>query len=146
MRPAPGDGPEDVEAVLMDVIRGSLGITVRREDIDHAHRMSAGGSKIVCRFTKSGPSSIRQQIYDSRIPPKGERPRLSLYVNESLSQNRQQVYLKLLELKRSGRVYTVFTRAGDIFFKEQKFGVNYKANSLADLEKRLAVLDRSKSE
>ena len=43
-------------------------------------------------------------------------------------------------------MYTVFTRAGDIFFKEQKFGVNYKANSLADMENRLAVLDRSKSE
>ena len=146
VRPAPEDGPEDVEALLIDVIRDSLGITVRREDIDHAHRMSAGGSKIVCRFTKSGPSSIRQQIYDSRIPRKGERPRLSLYVNESLSQNRQQTYLKILELKRSGRVHTVFTRAGGIFFKERKFGVNYKANSLAELEKRLTLLDRSKSE
>ena len=142
--PADGD-TEDVEALLIEVIRNSMGIVVRREDIDHAHRMSKGGSKIACRFAKCGPSSVRQRIYDNRIPPRGERPKLSLFVNESLSQNRQEAYLKLLELKKAGRIYTVYSRRGDVFFKDQRFGVSFRANSLAEVDRRINVSHGSRT-
>ena len=54
------------------------------------------------------------------------------------------MFLKLLELKKGGRLYKCtryirHTQNGNVFFKEQKFGVNYKVNSWYEVEKRLAV-------
>lgn len=125
------DPPEDVEATIIRVIKEKMNIDVRRDDIDRAHRL-AGGRKIIVRFVRSGSSSVRGRIYANRIPKPGRGEGDSspkLFVNESLTLQRQEIFQKLLGLKRGGKIFTTFTSRGDVFVKLIRFGANIRVNT-----------------
>ena len=53
-----------------------------------------------------------------------------LYVNESLSRRRQDIFQALLAEKRAGRLYAVFTKNGEVFCKASQFGRKVRVESL----------------
>lgn len=118
---------EDVQDIVIRAVKDNLGITLPREEIDRAHRMSEG-RKIIVRFLRSGESSIRDRIYQQRLQQTG-RSDGRLFVNESLTAARQKIFNSLLELKKAGKVYTVFTRWGNVFAKEVQYGVSVRVNN-----------------
>ena len=61
-------------------------------------------------FTSSGPGSDRDIVYRSRAKLRGS----GLFVSESLTPRRQAMFMDLLSLKKEGRIFSVFTRSGDI--------------------------------
>ena len=119
---------EDVQDIVIRAVKDNLGITLPREEIDRAHRMSEG-RKIIVRFLRSGESSIRDRIYQQRLQQTG-RSDGRLFVNESLTAARQ-IFNSVLELKKAGKVYTVFTRWGNVFAKEVQYGVSVRVNNEA---------------
>ncbi|KAF0301030.1 SH2B adapter protein 1 [Amphibalanus amphitrite] len=56
-----------------------------------------------------------------------------LFVNESLTKLRGLIFRSLLAAKRDGKIYTVFTRNGNVFFKEKQYGVSTRVDSLQRL-------------
>ncbi|KAF0313179.1 hypothetical protein FJT64_016235 [Amphibalanus amphitrite] len=66
-----------------------------------------------------------------------------LFVNESLTKLRGLIFRSLLAAKRDGKIYTVFTRNGNVFFKEKQYGVSTRVDSLQRLhELGLRVAER----
>ena len=56
-----------------------------------------------------------------------------LFVNESLTMMRGQIFRSLLAAKREKKIYTVFSRGGNVFFKEKQHGVSTRVDSLQRL-------------
>ena len=52
-----------------------------------------------------------------------------LFINESLTAQKNAIYRALLDAKKSKKIYTVFTRWGHVYFKAEKFGTSSKVDS-----------------
>ena len=66
-----------------------------------------------------------------------------LFVNESLTRLRGQIFRSLLAAKRAKKVYTVFSRGGNVYFKEKQHGVSTRVDSLQRLSQLgYSVLER----
>ena len=119
---------EDVEATLISLLNSAFpGLGLQRSDIERAHRT---GKKIWCRFVKSGTGSVRDQLYNGRVSLRGRRRGNELYISECLTKARQEVFAKLLALKKEKKIYTVFSRYGAVFVKEQQYGRNVKVEDM----------------
>ena len=57
-----------------------------------------------------------------------------LFVNESLTRLGSQIFRSLLAAKREKHVYTVYSRGGNVFFKEKQHGIATRVDSLRRLE------------
>lgn len=115
--------PEDAASVAVAVIRKSLpAINIERSDIASCFRV--GKSKtLVCRFVRHGPGSVRDSVYQGRFElMRHESQSGQLFISESLSQRRQAYMTTLLNAKKRKEIYTVFSRNGVVFYKEQKEG------------------------
>ena len=63
-------------------------------------------------------------------------------MNESLTKLRGLIFRSLLAAKREKRVYTVYSRGGNVYFKEKQHGVSTRVDSLKRLrDLGHAVLD-----
>ena len=81
------------------------------------------------KFVRAGQDSARDLVM-SRRP---ELKRKGLYVNESLTKLRRLLFRSLLAVKRAGKIYTVFTRNGNVLFKDKQYGVSTRVDSLQKL-------------
>ena len=136
----PSDGEEDLEKTTIDLVKKHFPMTnPGKSDIAKIFRIS-NGKKIVCEFVKTGAGSIRDTVYQQRLSL-NRRSESRLFVNEFLTEDRQFIFQRLLEEKRKGKVYTVFTRNGSVFFKEIKGGRNIRVNDSEKLEAALRGLD-----
>ena len=123
---------EDVEATLISLLNSAFpGLDLQRSDIERAHRT---GKKIWCRFVKSGAGSVRDQLYNGRLSLRGNRKGDELYISECLTKARQEIFGKLLALKKEKKIYTVFSRYGSVFVKEQQYGRNVRVDDMAALQ------------
>ena len=127
---------EDVPATVVDVLNASMpGLNLQENDIARAHR-DRSGKKIWCCFVRSGPGSVRDEVYSRRLSLKSNTRDNALFINESLSKMRLEIFNELLSLKRQKKVYTVFTRNGIVFYKDRQYGQNVRvdeASKLAEL-------------
>ena len=57
-----------------------------------------------------------------------------LYVSENLTRRKQEIFQALLAEKRAQRLYTVFTKNGDVFCKIMKFGQKVRVDSMSKIE------------
>ena len=53
-----------------------------------------------------------------------------LYINENLTRRRQEIFQALLIERRSGRLYTVFTKNGEVFCKTMQYGRKIRVDSM----------------
>lgn len=118
---------EDIHSLVIGVVRARLsGIDIRDEDIDRAHRLPGPNNRVIVRFVRSGPNSIRDQLMSRRLELKHCN---DLFINESLTAQKNAIYRALLDAKKSKKIYTVFTRWGHVYFKAEKFGTSSKVDS-----------------
>ena len=101
-------------------------INMRDEDIDRAHRLPGPNNRIIVRFVRSGPNSIRDQLMSRRLEL---RHCNDLFINESLTAQKNAIYRALLDAKKAHKIYTVFTRWGHVYFKAEKFGTSSRVDS-----------------
>ena len=131
---------EDVNALVIETLNRSFpGLGVSTSDIDRAHRLPGTGNRVIIRFTRSGEGSIRDIVMSRRLELRGKE----LYVSESLTRLRSLIFRSLLAAKREKKLYTVYTRGGHVFFKQQQFGVSTRVDSVDRVrELGYSVLER----
>ena len=131
---------EDVNALVINTLNRSLpGLNLIEEDIDRAHRLPGPNNKVIVRFVRSGQGSVRDQTWSRRLELRGK----DLFINESLTKLRGQIFRSLLAAKREEKIYTVYSRGGHVFFKEKQHGVSTRVDSLQRLQEcGFTVMDR----
>ena len=118
---------EDINGLVINTLNQhlpGLGLTVG--DIDRAHRLPGPNNRVIVRFVRSGEGSIRDQVMARRMELRGKE----LFINESLTKLRGRIFRSLLAAKREKKVYTVYSRGGHVFFKEQQHGSGKRVDSL----------------
>ena len=119
--------PEDIHALVVRTLNQNMsGLNMCENDIDRAHRLPGPNNRVIVRFVRSGAGSVRDRVMWRRLELSGKE----LYVNESLTPLRGQIYRSLLNAKKEKKLHTVFTRGGHVFFKPEKFGKSVRVDSL----------------
>ena len=103
---------------------------ITSNDIDRAHRLPGPNNKVIVRFVHSGPGSVREQLMTRRLELRGHN---DLFINESLTTKRSQIYRSLLQAKKARKIYPVYTRWGHVHFKSEKFGTSTRVDSVEKL-------------
>ena len=99
---------EDAARLIKAVVQRYLGHSLDSSQVRTMIRLNNG--KMIVEFTTTGHGSDRDIIYRSKSKLKGS----GLYIAESLTPRRQAMFSQLLQLKREGTIFSVFTRSGDI--------------------------------
>lgn len=136
--PAPrgDDGREDAAEIAVSVIRGALpSVQVVKGDIAACFRVGKT-RKLICRFLRHGPGSVRDLVYAGRFSLMRERESSKkLFVAESLTKRRQIFFNILLQAKRESRIHSVFTRNGVVYYKERQHEQNIRVDNITKLSK-----------
>ena len=131
---------EEIEEKVVKVVTErfpDMEITTR--DLQTCHRLQTEGT-VICKFLQT---KVRDQLYSKRIilakaAKSGRDTRPPLFINESLTTKNRELFRTLLEAKRRGKVYSVFTRKGVPFYKTEPEGRNIRlddAEQLRDLRR-----------
>ena len=118
---------EDINALVVSTLNRCLpGLEMVVSDIDRAHRLPGPNNRVIIRFVRSGQDSIRERVMARRLELRGRE----LYINESLTKLRSLIFRSLLAAKRESKIYTVYSRGGQVYFKEKQHGVGTRVDSL----------------
>ncbi|KAF0308094.1 hypothetical protein FJT64_002192 [Amphibalanus amphitrite] len=121
---------EDVEKTVLSVVRENFqDLNINASDIARAHRLP-GEQKIICRFVRSGRGSLRDQIYYRRMELKGK----DIYINECLTKRRAEIFGRLLGLKKDGKLFSVFSRGGQVFCTSERYGKPIRVNTEREVD------------
>ena len=125
-----GEGEvEDINQLVVGVVRRRFrDIDISVSDIDRAHRIPGPNHRVIVRFVRSGSGSVREQLMTRRMELRGSN---DLFVNESLTAQKSQIQRSLLDAKKAGKLYTVYTRWGHVYYKAEKYGTSTRVDSLA---------------
>ena len=131
---------EDINALVVTTLTQCMpGLRLDVSDIDRAHRLPGPNNRVIVRFLRSGQDSVRDQVMMRRMELRGRE----LYVNESLNKLRGLIFRSLLAAKREKKIYTVYSRGGNVFFKDKQHGVSTRVDSVRRLrELGYGVLER----
>ena len=97
---------ENCSVVVRKLLKEHMGYQVKEEQINRAHRIRSG--KIVVKFNRTGLGSDKDQVWKRRIRLKGK----DLFVQESLTERRQEIFQALLQARRDGKIFLLSLRAG----------------------------------
>ena len=102
------EGGEDINQLVIDVLQSRFqGLSISSSDIDRAHRLPGPNNRVIVRFVRSGSGSVRDQLMSRRMELWG---RNDLFINESLTTLKGQIHRALLDAKKAGKLYTVYSR------------------------------------
>ena len=135
--PAPrDDGREDAAEMAVSVIRSALpSVQVVKGDIAACFRVGKT-RKLICRFLRHGPGSVRDLVYAGRFSLMRERDSSKkLFVAESLTRRRQVFFNTLFQARKENRIHSVFTRNGVVYYKERQHEQNIRIDSITKLSK-----------
>lgn len=122
------DGGEDISQLVIDALQSRFqGLNISSSDIDRAHRLPGPNNRVIVRFVRSGLGSVRDQLMSRRMELRG---RNDLFINESLTTQKGQIHRSLLDAKKAGKLYTVYSRWGHVYFKAERFGTSTRVDSL----------------
>ena len=121
---------EDVNALVVQTLNRCMpGLNLGDSDIDRAHRLPGPNNRVIVRFVRSGQNSVRDAVMSRRLELRGKE----LFVNESLTRLRGLIFRSLLAAKREMKIYTVFSRNGNVYFKEKQHGTSTRVDTLQAL-------------
>ena len=129
---------EDVVETAVTVLAQCMPqVPISRDEIDDAFRIGKN-KRILCRFKSPTKGSVRDRLYEGRFNSKpAEGPEntesKNLYISEHLTPYRQTIFQALLEEKRAKRVYTVYTKHGDVYCKIAQYGRKIKVDSMQQI-------------
>ena len=125
-----GEEREDINSLVVITLNRCMpGLNIVASDIDRAHRLPGPNNRVIVRFVRSGQGSVRDEVMARRLELRGQ----DLFVNESLTRLRGLIFRSLLAAKREKKIYTVYSRGGNVFFKEKQHGVSTRVDSLQRL-------------
>ena len=117
--------PEDIHGLVISAVRARFpGLNFCHADIDRAHRLPGQGHRVIVKFVRSGPGSARDRLMSRRTELKEFN---DLFISESLTVEKQRIFLSLLDAKKQKRIHTVYRKWGHVFCKEQRIGVSTRA-------------------
>lgn len=77
---------------------------------------------------KSGSGSVRDRLYNGRLELRNIKGGDKLYISESLTRYRQEIFTECLALKKQGKIHTVFSRYGSVYVKEKRHGYSVRVD------------------
>ena len=109
---------EDISGMAVKVINDNVrDARVTKDDFSAVHRLSKENT-VICAFINK---NLRNTVFEGRLNMRHQADFADrLFVSENLTRAKSAVFNRLLQLKRSGRVWTVFTKAGIPCFKANK--------------------------
>lgn len=128
---------EDVVGTALTALNQTLPeVNVTREDIDDATRLSS--KTVLVSFKSAARTSARQRVYEGRFKLFPQRPTndsdtrqpVNLSIREHLSPYRQAIFNALIEERKVNKLYSVFTRDGNVFCKTKQHGRKIKVDTL----------------
>ena len=120
--------PEDINGLVINAVRARLpGLNFTEADIDRAHRLPGPNHRVIVKFVRSGSGSVRESLMLRRTELREYR---DLYINESLTAEKQRIFGCLLDAKKQKKIHTVFSRWGHVYCKEKRFGVSTRIDTL----------------
>ena len=123
---------EDVAGLIIETLQRRFpDLAIARDDIDRAHRLPGVNNRVIVRFVRSGRGSVRDQLMWRRRELRSEH---ELFINESLTQLRSKIQKSLLAAKKDRKIYTVYTRWGQVYFKWQQYGAGQRVETMQKLE------------
>ncbi|KAF0303969.1 hypothetical protein FJT64_024103 [Amphibalanus amphitrite] len=135
-----GSWEENINALVIDTLNRNMpGLNISEDQIDRAHRLPGPNNRVIVRFVRSGQGSARDRVWTRRLELRGRE----LFISESLTRLRSLIFRSLLAAKREKRIYTVFSRGGQVLFKDKQHGVSTRVDSLDKVrELGFTVLER----
>ena len=107
--------------------------SVTKADFSAVHRLS-NENTVICAFVSK---NLRNEIYDERLNLRKRKAEENdrLYINESLTKSKREIFSRLLEMKRQDRIWTAFTKNGIPCCKLTKESTAMRINSLQQFER-----------
>ena len=128
---------EDINGLVVYTLKRCMaGLKMTVDDIDRAHRLPGPNNKVIVRFVRSGQGSVRDMVMSRRLELRGK----DLFINESLTKLRSLIFRSLLAAKRERKIYTVYSRGGQVY-KEKQHGVGVDTVQRVR-ELRYAIVER----
>ena len=127
---------EDIAAMTVKLINDSFPTrTVSKQDFTAIHRLSKDNS-VICAFANK---NLRNEIYAERLSLRSGKVSTKgrLFVSESLTRSKREIFSKLLDLKRKQVIWTAFTRNGIPCLKLLKDSSPVRIFSLQQLDQVL---------
>ena len=125
---------EDIRAKVIGVVRDRLKICdIKLEDIKEVGRMGKPNETMKRDvLVKFNNSTLRDQIY-------GRRKRLMnkdnpIYVNEDLTQFRNQLFFEARKIRKMGQLFGVWTQGGNVLIKVNQNDIPRALSSFQDLK------------
>ena len=124
---------EDIQEKTINLINENFPAkSVTRRDFSAIHRLSSENT-VICAFSSK---NLRNEIYEERLTLRrrevGVKERL--YVSESLTKSKKEIFNRLLGLKRDNRIWTAFTKNGFPCCKMTKDSSVIRISSLQQLD------------
>ena len=133
--------PEDddqLKSVVTAVIDRLLEIEVRTGQIISVKRLQAR-HKLLVKFANSERGSLRDLVFRAKSRLRGHK----IFINESLTPTRQEVFNALLQYRKQGLIATVLTRGGEVLFAPSRGERLIRVKTKEDVEHVLMQLTGS---
>ena len=106
--------------------------TVSKQDFSAIHRLSSQNS-VICSFKNK---NLRNEIYAERLSLSRRDVTVKgrVFVNESLTKSKREIFSKILDLKKKKVIWTAFTKNGIPCLKLQKDSTPIKLFSMQQLD------------
>ena len=122
---------ENITELTINAINESYpDIRVTKEDFSVIHRL-AKDNTVICAFRDK---DLRNKIYERRTHMRTQTDfSKRLFVNENLTKAKGMIFTALLQLKKKGKVWTVFSKAGIPCYKVTKTASPIRVHSAQQL-------------
>lgn len=105
------DRREETASLIQGLIQNHLGISMDMSQVKSAFRLRS--KCILVKFSGAEFGSERDKLFKTKTKLRGS----GLFISESLTRKRQQVFRDILKMKKERKIAAAFTQSGDLFVK-----------------------------
>ena len=119
---------EDIVGMAVKAINDNYkGIRVTKDDFTVVHRLSKENT-VICAFINKG---LRNDLYEGRLNLRYQAEFANrLFVTENLTRAKSQIFNRLLQMKRNGRIWTAFSKGGIPCYKSSKTSAPIRVHTM----------------
>ena len=118
---------EDAKEIIKSLLQRYMSFEL---DVNQVSTVFRVHSKLFVEFTTASPGSNRDQLYRTKTRLRGS----GLFIAESLTPYRQELFQNLLRLKKDQTIFTAFTRSGELFVRKTRSSSPVKIGDHAALQ------------
>ena len=109
--PAPAQG-EQVGELMRGLLATHMSFSLDLDQVGAAFRLR--NNSIMLKFKSASPNSDRDRLFRTKTRLRGS----GLFISESLTRKRQEIFRELLGLKRRRSIHAAFTESGELFVRK----------------------------